>query len=72
MAMPVQHSNWTAEMARAIPRDSNRYEVLDGELFVSPAPTFDHQRVVDALHAFLRAYVREHRLGEGFFAPADA
>ena len=51
MAMPVQHSNWTAEMARAIPRDSNRYEVLDGELFVSPAPTFDHQRVVDALHA---------------------
>jgi hypothetical protein len=39
MGMPAPHTDWTAEMARALPDDGNRYEVLDGELFVSPAPS---------------------------------
>lgn len=37
--MPAQQMNWTAEMARALPDDGKRYEVLDGELFVTPAPS---------------------------------
>jgi len=71
MGMPAQHTDWTAEMARALPDDGNRYEVLDGELFVSPAPSFDHQRVVGALYSVLRTYVLAHQLGEVFIAPAD-
>jgi hypothetical protein len=29
---------WTAEMVRALPDDGNRYEVVYGELLVTPAP----------------------------------
>jgi hypothetical protein len=36
MGMPAKISEWTAEMARALPDDGNRYEVLDGELFWRP------------------------------------
>lgn len=32
MGMPAKQTEWTAEMARALPEDGNRYEVLDGEL----------------------------------------
>jgi Uma2 family endonuclease len=71
MAMPAQNAEWTAEMVRALPEDGKRYEVLDGELFVSPAPTYDHQRVVLALVRRLDPYVRTNRLGEVLVSPAD-
>ena len=35
MAMPAPHTEWTIEMVRALPDDGNRYEVIDGELFVT-------------------------------------
>ena len=46
MGMPVQDvsTRWTAERARGLPEDGKRYEVLDGELFVAPSPTWDHQK----------------------------
>ena len=37
MAMPAEHTEWTVDMVRALPDDGNRYEVIDGELFVTPA-----------------------------------
>ncbi len=43
MGMPAQQTEWTADMARALPDNGKRYEVLDGELFVTPAPSFRHQ-----------------------------
>lgn len=73
MAMPVHAPDldWTVERALALPEDGNRYEVLDGELFVTPAPNWGHQSVLDVLHARLRVYVKQHRLGWPRFSPAD-
>ncbi len=73
MAMParVQDQEWTAERAIALPDDGNRYEVLDGELFVTPSPAWGHQSVLEEIGARLRAYVNEHRLGWIRRAPAD-
>ena len=71
MGMPVQDTHWTAEMARALPDDGKRYEVLDGELFVSPAPSFRHQWVAQELLGQLQTYVRQHGLGWALIAPAD-
>ena len=71
MGMPAPQTEWTAERARALPEDGNRYEVLDGELFESPAPQPDHQSVVVALVRLLDAYVRQYELGWVFTAPAD-
>ena len=69
--MSTQHIAWTADLARALPNDGKRYEVLDGELFVSPAPSFNHQRVLQALFRLLDHWVRMHELGEVFIAPAE-
>jgi Uma2 family endonuclease len=70
MAMPVQ-GKWTAELARALPDDGNRYEVLDGELFVTPAPALLHQRALLELYDRLKPYVVAHGLGEALLSPAD-
>lgn len=59
MAVPafVEDLEWTAERALALPDDGNRYEVLDGELFVTPAPSYRHQAVLAELFVPLRQYV---------------
>ena len=72
MAMPAQHTAWTVDMVRALPDDGNRYEVIDGELFVTPAPSLLHQRAVLQLALLLDPYLRAHRIGEALISPADA
>ena len=69
--MAAQHVAWTADLVRALPNDGKRYEVLDGELFVSPAPSFNHQRVLQVLFRLLDHWVRLQELGEVFIAPAE-
>jgi Uma2 family endonuclease len=64
-------TKFSYEDLQHIPPDRNRYEIVDGELFVTPAPIPLHQRIVFNLAAELRAHVRKHRLGEVFIAPLD-
>ena len=71
MGMPAQDTYWTLEMVRALPEDGNRYEVLDGVLLVSPAPSLRHQRAIQLLYDHVAPYVRQHRLGETLWSPAD-
>jgi Uma2 family endonuclease len=73
MAMPVRiaDTDWTVDRVHALPDDGNRYEVLDGELFVTPAPALRHQAALAELHRRLSDYVRPHRIGWALFAPAD-
>jgi len=53
----------------AAPDDGNRYEILQGELYVSPPPTPVHQRVSKRLQRQLEAYFEARALGEVFDAP---
>jgi Uma2 family endonuclease len=53
------------------PADGKRYELVDGELFVSAAPIPLHQRIVMTLSAPLPLHVRERRVGELFVASCD-
>lgn len=55
----------------ALPDDGNRYEILDGELFVTPSPAPRHQIVLANLFSVLDAYVRRRQLGIVLFAPLD-
>jgi len=71
MGMPAQNVIWTAEMARALPDDGKRYEVLDGELLVSPAPSWRHQTVLMRLYKLIDRYVEAHSLGWTRVSPAD-
>lgn len=71
MVMHAQETEWTADMARALPDDGKRYEVLDGELFVTPAPALRHQAAVGSIFVRVDAYVRAHALGLTLISPAD-
>lgn len=71
MAMPAHTLEWTADMARALPDDGNRYEVLDGALFVTPAPSWRHQRVLGNLLLALADYAKQHCIGWVLFSPSD-
>ena len=42
----VGHARWTRAALDTLPEDGNRYEIVDGELFVSPAPRIRHQIVL--------------------------
>ena len=64
-------TKFTYEDLQHIPPDRNRYEIVDGELFVTPSPITLHQRIVTNLAAQLWQHVRKHRLGEIFVAPLD-
>jgi Uma2 family endonuclease len=54
-----------------LPNDRNRYEILDGDLSVTPAPRVNHQRISRRLLRFLDEHVLANSLGEIFAAPID-
>jgi Uma2 family endonuclease len=75
MGMPAPHSNrWTLAQVRRLidrrPGYAPRYELVDGELLVTPAPNGMHQRILAELYALVREYVNRERLGEARFSPA--
>ena len=55
----------------ATPDDGKRYELIEGELFVNPAPTPIHQRISKRLQRQLEDYFEARSLGEVFNAPID-
>jgi Uma2 family endonuclease len=69
--MPQAVQRWTADMVRALPDDGNRYEVIDGELFVTPAPAWLHQRAVTALVVRLHPHTHSTGVSETLTSPAD-
>ena len=48
--------DWTVEQLHALPDDGNRYEVVDGELLVTPAPSWLHQHALFELGLILHPY----------------
>lgn len=55
----------------ALPDDGRRYQILDGELCVTPAPGTPHQIISMRLSAQLHAYVTANRLGMILAAPVN-
>ena len=71
MGMPAVQVDWTVAMVDALPDDGQRYEVIDGELFVTSAPAERHQLIVGELHALLREYLKGLGVGRAMVSPAD-
>lgn len=67
-----QKERWTYEdYLQLIPSDSFGFEILSGELVVSPSPNRRHQRTVLSLGRILDVHVNAQNLGEIFVAPFD-
>jgi Uma2 family endonuclease len=55
----------------ALPTDGRRYELHEGELSVTPAPSPKHQQVSRDLLVVLHHHVKAHWLGEVLCSPID-
>lgn len=66
---------WTYEEYAHLPQPKEargtRFEVIDGELYVTPGPSRRHQRIFLDLVTLLHAFVRSRGLGEVFASPFD-
>ena len=71
MHMAIATREWTVEEVWALPEDGNRYEVIDGELFVTPSPSYAHQDAGGLLYARLLSYLASARVAHVYMAPAD-
>lgn len=56
-------ATWTVAERNALADDGYRYEVVGGELYVTPRPSVRHQLIANELFLQLDPFVREHRLG---------
>lgn len=61
--------HWTVAHWERLPEDGNRYEIIDGKLYMTTAPTAFHQWIVGALITRLGVPAQERGLGIWFTAP---
>lgn len=54
-----------------MPDDGKRYELIDGEVYMTPSPNWRHQKIVGNLFVAIRGFVGLHDLGEVAVAPID-
>lgn len=75
MAMPAAlRRRWTAEEVRNLQDESRawpRYELIDGELYVTPSPGFRHQAAVKELVFSLAPFLARTGIGAILTSPAD-
>ena len=71
MGMPHAAEPWTAERVRALPDDGQRYELIDGQLVVSPSPLPLHQECVTRLIVLLQPWLEVSGAGRLLASPAD-
>jgi Uma2 family endonuclease len=70
MAMATQTKHWTLEEVHSLPDDGNKYEVVRGELFVTPPPSNDHETITARLTRILDPFVAANALGMVYHARA--
>ncbi len=72
MVMPDTARRYTVSEVLAFPEDGNRYELVHGDLLVTPAPQPQHQVVLQRLMVKLHGYlVSASEQAEVFPSPAD-
>lgn len=55
---------WTSDDLEVLPDNGKRYEIIDGELYVSKSPTYHHQYACGEIFGHLREWSKETGLGE--------
>jgi Uma2 family endonuclease len=70
MAQPKPRIKFTVKDYMTTPEDK-RYQLLDGELILAPAPTTRHQRLLLRLYGAVNAFVKPNQLGEVLLSPCD-
>ncbi len=62
---------WTYEDYAALPDDGQRYEIVDGVLFMTPSPSEWHQTAVGRFFRYLATHIEDTGYGRVYMAPFD-
>ncbi|MFQ5638686.1 MAG: Uma2 family endonuclease [bacterium] len=62
---------YTYEDYQHLPEDRNRYEIIDGELYMTPSPLTVHQYILTNLGLEIGNHVTQNNSGRIFWAPLD-
>jgi Uma2 family endonuclease len=62
---------WTYDDYLQLPDDGNRYEIIDGVLYMANAPAYDHQYAVGQIFGEIRNFVKGKNLGVVLTAPFE-
>ena len=71
MAFKSLELKFTYEDFLLFPEDGKRHELIDGDHFVTPAPSTRHQRISLRLATAIEVFLKDHPVGELFVAPCD-
>lgn len=76
LALPADQTwpppgQWTYEDYCRLPEDGMRYEIIEGVLYMSPAPITKHQRVSMKLAVRFENFAEKHDAGIVMHAPLD-
>ncbi len=66
MHMATQAKRWTLAELHRLPDDGNKYELVRGELFVTPTPSVTHETILVRLTDILALFVAANDLGKVF------
>jgi Uma2 family endonuclease len=67
----IKSKKFTYQDYLDLPNDGKRYEVINGELIMAPAPNTIHQTISNNLEDELRSFLKKQKLGKMFHAPYD-
>jgi Uma2 family endonuclease len=63
---------WTVARYREMPEDGQRYELIEGTLYMTPAPLVPHQKTLGAIYRWLYAHLERGAFsGDVLVAPCD-
>ena len=71
MGMPAAFDKWTVDLLDALPDSSERFELIDGELYVTPSPGLAHQQIVTLLAYRLVGYTLAIGSYDTIVSPSD-
>jgi Uma2 family endonuclease len=67
----VATSPITVHDYREMPEGPPYFQLIEGDLFMSPSPNRFHQHILGSLHLLIGPFVRKEKLGEFHVAPSD-
>lgn len=59
----------TGEEFLSWPEDGKRYELIEGEVYVTPSPAPLHQKIITTLAYYFKDYFRRNPVGEIYVGP---
>lgn len=69
--MTTPATKLTYQDYRLLPDDGKRYEIIDGDLYMTPSPVTRHQAIVARFVQLFMNYFETHPIGTVFAAPYD-